>query len=257
MSAEENTLKLISDSLNIESHYQLLNWLQSDLQSHIPHDILIAAWGDFSLNIMFLDVVAIHPLVRTSNMDKQLLIPQIKSLLSIWADSGMKPIAINIEDGFLDIHNAIKSQVLGTSDDSNNIKEINKMTACLLHGIKDNRSHDDCLYLFLSNQSVATETKSKLPIFLPFIDNAFRRIMPLNTENIDSLIDNESLNPNLSDRECEIMNYVKDGKTNSEIAQILDISQFTVKNHLQRIFKKLNANNRSQATFKYKTLNEK
>ena len=44
------------------------------------------------------------------------------------------------------------------------------------------------------------------------------------------------------------------GKTNSEIGQILDISFFTVKNHAQRIFRKLDVLNRTQAVAQYKRL---
>ena len=43
------------------------------------------------------------------------------------------------------------------------------------------------------------------------------------------------------------MEWVRMGKTNQEIGMILNISAFTVKNHLQRIFKKLDAMNRAQA----------
>jgi DNA-binding CsgD family transcriptional regulator len=51
----------------------------------------------------------------------------------------------------------------------------------------------------------------------------------------------------LSDREHEIMHWVGCGKTNHEIGMILGISQFTVKNHLQRIFRKIDVRNRAQA----------
>ena len=47
------------------------------------------------------------------------------------------------------------------------------------------------------------------------------------------------------------MHWVSIGKTNAEIGSILDISAFTVKNHLQRIFKKLDVFNRMQAVTKY------
>ena len=54
----------------------------------------------------------------------------------------------------------------------------------------------------------------------------------------------------MSQREREIMNWVCKGKTNQEIGMILEISAFTVKNHLQRIFKKLDVMNRAQAVSK-------
>ncbi|MEW5756031.1 MAG: LuxR C-terminal-related transcriptional regulator [Pseudomonadota bacterium] len=60
------------------------------------------------------------------------------------------------------------------------------------------------------------------------------------------------LNPgrHLSDREREVLNWLKEGKTNWEIAQILDISEKTVKNHVQKVLIKLSVNNRAQAVAK-------
>lgn len=57
----------------------------------------------------------------------------------------------------------------------------------------------------------------------------------------------EDDNARLSEREHEVMHWVGCGKTNHEIGMILGISQFTVKNHLQRIFRKIDVRNRAQA----------
>jgi DNA-binding NarL/FixJ family response regulator len=43
---------------------------------------------------------------------------------------------------------------------------------------------------------------------------------------------------------------VRDGKSNHEIGAILSISPLTVKNHMQRILRKLQASNRTQAVSK-------
>ena len=51
----------------------------------------------------------------------------------------------------------------------------------------------------------------------------------------------------LTKREFEVTKWLAWGKTNEEIACILDISAFTVKNHIQKILIKLNACNRTQA----------
>lgn len=56
-----------------------------------------------------------------------------------------------------------------------------------------------------------------------------------------------STNPELSDREYTVMEWVAAGKTNGEIAAILGISASTVKNHMGRIFTKLGACNRVEA----------
>jgi DNA-binding CsgD family transcriptional regulator len=55
----------------------------------------------------------------------------------------------------------------------------------------------------------------------------------------------------LSEREHEILHWVKSGKTNFEIGMILTISPNTVKNHLKRIFQKLDVSCRAQAVAKY------
>jgi len=54
----------------------------------------------------------------------------------------------------------------------------------------------------------------------------------------------------LTKRQTQIMNWVQQGKTNFEIAVILEVSPLTVKNHLQKLFKRLDVHNRAQAVAK-------
>jgi len=51
----------------------------------------------------------------------------------------------------------------------------------------------------------------------------------------------------LSDREIQILRWVRDGKSNQEIGVILSISPLTVKNHVQNIMKKLKVKTRGHA----------
>ena len=51
----------------------------------------------------------------------------------------------------------------------------------------------------------------------------------------------------LSPREQEVADWVGQGKSNEEIAIILGISAHTVKNHLDKIFRKLGVENRYAA----------
>ncbi|MBE3028116.1 helix-turn-helix transcriptional regulator [Janthinobacterium sp. BJB1] len=50
-----------------------------------------------------------------------------------------------------------------------------------------------------------------------------------------------------SAREREVLHWVREGKSNDEVGQILGISGATVKSHLQRIYKLLGVSNRTQA----------
>ncbi len=52
---------------------------------------------------------------------------------------------------------------------------------------------------------------------------------------------------NLSGREVTVLRHVAEGKTNKEIANTLNLSEKTVKNHIRNIFSKLNVFDRTQA----------
>jgi DNA-binding CsgD family transcriptional regulator len=51
----------------------------------------------------------------------------------------------------------------------------------------------------------------------------------------------------LTDREREVLSLIGNGATNREIAEILIISEHTVKSHLRSILNKLHLRNRQQA----------
>lgn len=48
-------------------------------------------------------------------------------------------------------------------------------------------------------------------------------------------------------RECEVLQLLTDGKSNRQIAEALNISEKTVKNHVSSLFKKMKVNDRTQA----------
>lgn len=51
----------------------------------------------------------------------------------------------------------------------------------------------------------------------------------------------------LTDREAEVLYWVANGKTNREVAQILELSPRTVNKHLEQVFTKLGVDNRTAA----------
>lgn len=68
----------------------------------------------------------------------------------------------------------------------------------------------------------------------------------LNSRLINRDIDKEKLD-SLTKREIEILTQVAGGMFNKEIANNLDISERTVKNHISNIFKKIDVSDRTQA----------
>ncbi|MEI6561929.1 MAG: response regulator [Verrucomicrobiota bacterium] len=66
-------------------------------------------------------------------------------------------------------------------------------------------------------------------------------------EKVRSRIKQDGLLNTLSAREREILHWVGEGKRNSEIAQILNISAHTVRHHLENVFGKLGVETRTAA----------
>ncbi|TAH49975.1 MAG: response regulator transcription factor [Chloroflexota bacterium] len=56
--------------------------------------------------------------------------------------------------------------------------------------------------------------------------------------------------PHLTEREIEILKYAADGKTDKEIAQTLQISVNTVRNHMQNILSKMEVHDRAAAVWR-------
>ncbi len=241
---------LMTESLRVKTHFELFLWLQGKLQIFLPHDVMIAAWGDFSLGLIYFDVVSPLPGLRTSKIPNEKLIPLLRRLFSYWCEHSRTPYTLNFENGIF--HET-------DLDDEHLTSAFKEMKHALVHAIKDCRGRHDCLYVLIgSSHSMPPKSRKMLEILLPYIDCSLRQLEPLPDQVPEQVTQKEELEEEiigtLSLREKEIMDWVKNGKTNQEIGMILDISSFTVKNHLQRIFKKLDVLNRAQAVTKFRQM---
>lgn len=83
--------------------------------------------------------------------------------------------------------------------------------------------------------------KKILDVVIPHLHQALLRVLAVSKPN-----DKDKVGE-LSVREVEVLRWMKEGKTNWEIAMILNISERTVKFHVHNIAGKLNAVNKSHA----------
>jgi len=238
---------VLHESLRVRSRCEFLLWSQGSLQRFLPHDIMIVARGNFALCLVQFDILSAIPQMRTEQAHNANLAPMLKRLFDYWNTHARAPFQLGMDQGLFP-----ESALQGSGLDAN----FRRMKSALVHGIKDvrGRGRDDCLCVLLSaSASAPASGRGMLEILLPYIDNALRQLGQEPGDDCASPAEAESADPDtgaLSSRELEIMEWVKNGKTNVEIGMILDISAFTVKNHLQRIFRKLNVVNRAQAVAK-------
>ena len=83
-------------------------------------------------------------------------------------------------------------------------------------------------------------------IVLPYLHVSWLRVNCNNGTN-EAKVTNQGAKAPLTEREREVFQWMQLGKSNNEISQVLGISRPTVKNHVQKILRKLGVSNRTQA----------
>ncbi|MBD1556218.1 helix-turn-helix transcriptional regulator [Vibrio sp. S9_S30] len=76
---------------------------------------------------------------------------------------------------------------------------------------------------------------------------AINQLLSFYQKNDSSYMEDEAIQVDLTRREIEILETLKTGESNIEIADKLFISEHTIKSHLYNIFKKIEVKNRLQA----------
>jgi DNA-binding CsgD family transcriptional regulator len=83
-------------------------------------------------------------------------------------------------------------------------------------------------------------------LLLPHLNNAFLRVLV--TERDSGVAASGQRGPLVvTPRQLQILNLIKAGKTNHQIAEMLGCSPWTIKNHIQAILRKLGSNTRTHA----------
>ena len=132
----------------------------------------------------------------------------------------------------------------------------------LVHGVCNLFGHR-CVFLFVSNDCAKLRSAGDfVELLAGFVLLAALRAVEGSGRFLDRRPSGiaQGSRPTLTAREVRILECVREGKTNQEIGAALHISEFTVKSHLQRIFRKLGVGNRIQAVstaFSYRFLGPK
>ena len=241
----ERLLRVLAESQLIRRHVELLLWLQGEIQQFLPHQILISAWGDFPKRNLKVDVISGLPGVRTGQLAHCGIDSFLKELFARWVDAGRKPLVVPAASAFKEIgscscaaHNSLRG-----------------LRSVLVHGVRDERGCYDSLYIALHSRSF-TQRQPKggyndlVDLLVTQIDAAFRRVAASRfADTTAEKLGDDWLD--VSPREHEVLDAMCKGRTNAEIGLALNISPFTVKNHVRRILKKLGCGNRAHAAAKY------
>jgi transcriptional regulator EpsA len=238
-------LKIASQGAGLSTHADLWRWLQGDVQRWVPHDIMLIGWGDFRSGELQYDVISSLPGLRTHLCSPASISPLVSYFRDCWVAAQHLPCQLDISGC---------SELLGDCGQGwAPATGIPGMRTALVHGI-GGRHCGERVFAALSRNPSPTGGAAALKLLVPFIDTALRRMAPApvrqagaERNQVQQLVVRLG---ELSERERQIMVWVAMGKTNPEIGCILQISEFTVKNHMKSIFSKLDVTNRAQAVAK-------
>ncbi len=244
----DDLFRVLSAGNSVRTHRDFYLWLQNDVSQFLPHQTLVAAWGDFARRELSYDLTSAIPGLST----------QVLASAAGVDDATIRlfDIVSQSEKGWCVIKD-YQSMAFQTGVDVGSeffTLATRQAVRLLAYVLRDERGKHDCLYIFTITRENVMFDPFLLGLLMPHIDSALRRVECLKLETTAPRVDLNLSNlasEALSSREQEVLEWVSRGKSNDEIGTILGISRNTVKNHLKRIFGKMGVTARSQAVSLY------
>jgi transcriptional regulator EpsA len=234
----DEVLLNIDASLRVHTRPHFFSWTQGLLQSLIRHRILICVLptsapdatviDSFSMDAM--DSSRFSGLFGAGGAGHQ--------LVKTWTARRYRPVSLDA------------SGIPGEPVWQREFDRIGVSRLCG-HGMHDSRGAMASFFLFgCEADAGGGRYASAMELVVPFLHAAWVR-----TRMHSALHEGTEPGPRpdaggLTEREREILRWIYFGKSNFEIGAILGISPLTVKNHVQKILRKLNVVNRAQAVGK-------
>lgn len=239
----DKLVEVIQRSYQIETHRDFFDWQQQCVMPIFQHDVLIAVWGDFEKGNLNYDVASKENGIRTQSLlsSSENFNGFVINLYKHWLNNDKRWYRIN--DFFTLIDETDLPHFFN--------KELSHVKSLLVYGVNDIRGKNDCIYIFLDKRESFPVPNLLLGMLMPHLDAGLRRIESFEINGLMEDPDVSYFSQGLTEREHEILHWVKMGKTNAEISLILNISLNTVKNHLKRIFAKLDVSTRAHAVATY------
>ena len=230
----ESIVLNLDASLRVHARAHFFSWTQGLLQSLIRHELLVCTLclgkppafraDGFSmttpdpstLSDIFLRDTSVAP-----------------ALLKAWEERRYQPVVIDTA-----------TTPLGSGAFTRELEKLGG-TQLLVHGMHDADGRALTLFTFACRPgSVSSRQTYLAQLLAPAMHAAWVRTQLQRTPTSADKASGQSV---LTVREQDILKWIYLGKSNFEIGAILKISPLTVKNHVQKILRKLNVVNRTQA----------
>lgn len=246
-------VRLVESAPAVRRRYQFFVWTQSQMQALLPHQLLVCGAYQRQQRALVMDIF--HNIVLPPEVVQPLTGPEsplVDALVQHWVHGRGQPRAMPLAQ--LDGASAAAAQALSAGLG---------VTHLLVHGVARPQRPTEIESLFIlggiGGSAQLAERCACLDLMLPHLHNTWLRVTATELElqrpsksttpRPATAVDAAPPAPRgaITLRERQILRWVREGMSNQQIAEVLGISPLTVKNHVQKILRKLGAGNRAQA----------
>ncbi|CAD5373519.1 LuxR family transcriptional regulator [Rubrivivax sp. A210] len=242
----ELVVRVIESAASVQRRHQFFVWAQSYLQMLLPHDVSVcAAYQRDSRELVFDTFhnvpVSTELLAVLGNGQSGLM----RELVRLWVSRGASVLLAEVA--------GLEARV--PMGDLAPLRQ-GGITELLVHAVARPQRPAELESLFVlaaSGRGWQPQHCEHLQLLLPHLHTTYVRTQGNERELGAPGVEPPPLPAQtpratpVTTRERQILRWVREGKTNAEIAIALEISPLTVKNHVQKILRKLTAANRAQA----------
>ena len=235
----ESLLLNLEGALKVRVRHQLFSWTQGALQNLIPHDLLICALCHDRPALRYVDSFSTAP-IEPAHFNELFRndVSLVPAIFKAWEENHCQPVTFDTGSGSQHGTGALARALARLGAGS-----------IVAHGTHDTSGQVTSLFAFACKPGAADSRQAHLvELVVPFLHAAWVRTQ-VNWQAQGHGVKQAEAGL-VTVREREVLEWIYRGKSNIEIGMILSISPLTVKNHVQKILRKLNVLNRTQAVGK-------
>jgi transcriptional regulator EpsA len=250
----EAIVRAVETALEVRRRYQFFVWSQSNLQALLPHQLAVC--GAYQRQRRELDFeafnsVAVTPEVLDGLSDGRSALMQ--QLQGRWIEQRCKPLAVQVDSLVGLALQPVRAALLAAG-----------FAELLVHGVSRPQRPTELESFFIFSSAGRASTAQQrllLELLMPQLHGTWQRVQTMEREINDTPRPLPARNATaaggsgVTEREREILSWLREGMSNQQIGEQLSISALTVKNHVQKILRKLNAANRAQAVARAMSMN--
>lgn len=244
---------VIESAVEVRRRYQFFVWIQGVFQVLLPHKVAICGVYERSRKQVQLEMfnsILVPPSVVALLTDGQSALMQ--HIVNAWVNNRGRPLAVHLD--------SLSGRSVSAAADELQAAGFSEL---LVHGVSrpQRPSEIETLFVFASPGIAITAWQANsIELLLPHLHSTYLRVQSIERENIETRAQpafsaNGYSSASISEREAQVLCWVREGMSNQEIGVQLNISPLTVKNHVQKILRKLGATNRAQAVARAMSMN--